>query len=253
MEVNPEAQSYFNLKKTKLHFTFPKPGYIEDVKSKGKALMKMEGYEFTYGCNITPTITGITVQVSLSSRVALLGPNGAGKSTLIKLLVGENVPDKNKGKTWKHPGRRFAYVAQHAFAHIEDHLDKTPNEYVRWRYQSGKDKETTKKQTLIEAEEELKKQTEIFIYKWRDEESGKEFQAKRVVHHVLPERQMNKSIKSMSTYYMPPQPTLATYTLAPPHSRPYSVLYDKVNYVCTVTFPNPMYGLIPKEARRPPF
>jgi elongation factor 3 len=196
VEVNPDAQAYFNLKKTKLHFTFPQPGYIEGVKSKGKALLKMEGCEFTYPNNTTPTITGITVQVSLSSRVALLGPNGAGKSTLIKLLVGENVPDKNKGKTWKHPGCRFAYVAQHAFAHIEDHLDKTPNEYVRWRYQSGEDKETIKKQTLIETPEELKKQEEVFIYKWRDEESGKEFQAKRTVHHVMPERQMNKSIKS---------------------------------------------------------
>jgi len=194
--VNPEAQAYFNLKKTSLSFKFPQPGYIEGVKSKGKALMKMENCDFTYGCNTTPTIVNITVQVSLSSRVALLGPNGAGKSTLIKLLVGENVPDLNKGKCWKHPGCRFAYVAQHAFAHIEDHLDKTPNEYIRWRYASGDDKETIKKLSLIETEEELEKQKEIFIYKWRDEETAKEFTAKRVIHHLTGERQMNKTIKS---------------------------------------------------------
>jgi elongation factor 3 len=194
--VNPEAASFFELKKTSMSFKFPQPGYIEGVKSKGKALMKMENCTFTYPCNTTPTIVGITVQVSLSSRVALLGPNGAGKSTLIKLLVGENVPDKNQGKCWKHPGCRFAYVAQHAFAHIEDHLDKTANEYIRWRYGSGDDKETIKKLSLIETEEELKKQKEVFIFKWRDEESGKEFTAKRVVHHLTGERQMNKSIKS---------------------------------------------------------
>ena len=34
-------------------------------------------------------IQGITVQCSLSSRVAVIGPNGAGKSTLIKILTGE--------------------------------------------------------------------------------------------------------------------------------------------------------------------
>jgi len=194
--VNPEAASFFELKKTSLSFKFPQPGYIEGVKSKGKALMKMEGCTFTYPGNTTPTIVGITVQVSLSSRVALLGPNGAGKSTLIKLLVGENVPDEGMGKCWKHPGCRFAYVAQHAFAHIEDHLDKTANEYIRWRYASGDDKETIKKLSLIETEDELKKQKEVFIFKWRDEESGKEFTAKRVVHHLTGERQMNKSIKS---------------------------------------------------------
>jgi elongation factor 3 len=96
--LNPEAQSFFELKKTSLSFKFPQPGYIEGVKSKGKALMKMEDCTFTYPGNSTPTIVGITVQVSLSSRVALLGPNGAGKSTLIKLLVGENVPDAGQGK-----------------------------------------------------------------------------------------------------------------------------------------------------------
>ena len=36
---------------------------------------------------------------------------------------------------WKHPNARVAYVAQHAFHHIEQHLDKTPNEYIRWRFQ----------------------------------------------------------------------------------------------------------------------
>ena len=33
------------------------------------------------------------------------------------------------------------YIAQHAFHHIEKHMDKTPNEYIRWRYQFGDDRE----------------------------------------------------------------------------------------------------------------
>jgi elongation factor 3 len=40
---------------------------------------------------------------------------------------------------------RVAYVAQHAFHHVEQHLDKTPNEYIRWRYQYGEDRELAEK------------------------------------------------------------------------------------------------------------
>lgn len=78
------------------------------------------------------------VQVSLSSRVACVGANGAGKSTLIKVLTGET--EATEGTVWKHPNLRIAYVAQHAFHHIEQHLDKTPNEYIqvrRRRWQGG--------------------------------------------------------------------------------------------------------------------
>merc|ERR1719446_1615305 len=103
-------------------FSFPPPGPIEGVKSKGKALMKMSKCTFTYPCNEKPTLFDISVQVSLSSRVACVGENGAGKSTMIKLLVGEIEPQI--GDVWKHPNARIAYVAQHAFHHIEQHLTK---------------------------------------------------------------------------------------------------------------------------------
>lgn len=54
--------------------------------------------------------------------VLFAGPNGAGKSTLIKVLTGEVEP--TSGTVWKHPNLRIAYVAQHAFHHLEKHLDK---------------------------------------------------------------------------------------------------------------------------------
>merc|ERR1711935_1330032 len=59
------------------------------------------------------------------------------------------------GDVWKHPNARVAYVAQHAFHHGENHLEKTPNEYIRWRYEHGSDKEGLEKVTskLTEAEE----------------------------------------------------------------------------------------------------
>lgn len=76
----------------------------------------------------------------MASRVGCVGENGAGKSTMIKLLTGELEPQV--GDVWKHPNARVAYVAQHAFHHIEQHLNKTPNEYIRWRYANGEDKES---------------------------------------------------------------------------------------------------------------
>ena len=73
----------------------------------------------------------MTLYVTLSSRIAVTGANGAGKSTLIKLLTGELMP--GGGSVWKHPNARVAYLAQHAFHHIEEHLDATPSEYIQAR------------------------------------------------------------------------------------------------------------------------
>merc|ERR1711957_655856 len=152
VKLKPSAKAYFSFKESKIRFDFPQPGPIEGVKSKGKALMKMSKCTFTYPVNETPTLFDISVQVSLSSRVACVGENGAGKSTMIKLLVGEIEPQT--GDVWKHPNARVAYVAQHAFHHIENHLEKTPNEYIRWRYEHGSDKEGLEKVTSKLTEEE---------------------------------------------------------------------------------------------------
>jgi elongation factor 3 len=156
VEKNPKAKSFFELKSsTGFVMRFPQPGFIEGVKSKGKPLMKMASCTYTYPVNSVPTVKDVTVQVSLASRVACVGPNGVGKSTMIKLLTGEVVPQE--GTVWKHPNARVAYVAQHAFHHIEQHLDKTPNEYIRWRYQHGDDKEALVKDTMTLTEEEKEK------------------------------------------------------------------------------------------------
>merc|ERR1712003_89180 len=157
VKANPDIRAYFSLKASKKKFKFLQPGPIEGVKSKGKALMKMNDCTFTYPGNEKPTLFNISVQVSLSSRVACIGENGAGKSTMIKLLVGETVPQT--GEVWKHPNARIAYVAQHAFHHIENHLGKTPNEYIRWRYaNNGEDKESLVKSSMVFTDAEIKLQ-----------------------------------------------------------------------------------------------
>lgn len=192
VKIKPQARSYFSFTESKMKFSFPQPGNIEGVKSKGKALMKMAGCTFTYPCNETPTLFDISVQVSLSSRVACVGENGAGKSTMIKLLVGEIEPQV--GDVWKHPNARIAYVAQHAFHHIEQHLDKTPNEYIRWRYaNNGEDKESLVKVTMQFTDAELALQKKPFELQFIDEESGKISKVKKVVSELMGGRKTNKS------------------------------------------------------------
>jgi len=199
VKLVPEARAYFSFTESKLKFSFPQPGSIEGVKSKGKALMKMANCTFTYGINLAenggngiPTLYNITIQVSLSSRVACVGENGAGKSTMIKLLVGEIEPQT--GEVWKHPNARIAYVAQHAFHHIESHLNRTPNEYIRWRYANdGEDKESLVKVTMVYNKEELKLQSTPYEITFVDEESGKITKVKKLVSEFVGGRKQNKS------------------------------------------------------------
>merc|ERR1711937_1104927 len=189
---NPAARAYFSLTASKSKFKFPPPGPIEGVKSKGKALMKMSKCTFTYPVNKTPTLFDISVQVSLSSRVACIGENGAGKSTMIKLLVGEIAPQE--GDVWKHPNARIAYVAQHAFHHIEAHLNKTPNEYIRWRFANqGEDKESLVKVIMQFSDEELALQKKPFEIQMMGENSGKITKTKKVVAELVGGRKTNKS------------------------------------------------------------
>jgi len=192
VKIKPAARAYFSFSESKLKFRFPQPGPIEGVKSKGKALMKMSDCTFTYPGNQKPTLFNITIQVSLSSRVACVGENGAGKSTMIKLLVGEIEPQT--GEVWKHPNARIAYVAQHAFHHIESHLTKTPNEYIRWRYaNNGEDKESLVKVSMTYTPEEEKLQKTPYELQFTDEATGKITKVKKVIGELLGGRKQNKA------------------------------------------------------------
>ncbi|KAG5440066.1 hypothetical protein PCK2_000578 [Pneumocystis canis] len=82
----PSARSYQDIATSELEFTFPEPGYLEGVKTKQRAICRMKDIEFQYEGTSAPQITNVSLQVSLSSRIAVIGPNGAGKSTLIKVL-----------------------------------------------------------------------------------------------------------------------------------------------------------------------
>lgn len=154
VKLKPEAKAYYELSSDLVAFSFPEPGPLEGVKSLTKAVLKTKNVFFQYPTAPQPQLIDVSIQCSLASRVAVVGVNGAGKSTLIKLMVGELEPDQ--GVIERHPNLRVAYVAQHAFTHIEDHLDMTPVEYIMWRYRGGIDKEMAKKDANTMTEEELK-------------------------------------------------------------------------------------------------
>lgn len=60
------------------------------------------------------------------------------QSTLIKILTSELKPEN--GGVSRHPNLRVAYVAQHAFHHLEECLDISPARYILRRYSGGEDK-----------------------------------------------------------------------------------------------------------------
>ena len=135
----PEKKSYFELRNDVVKFKFPEPGPLEGVKSMSKTLLKMSNVTFQYPTRDTPTIFDINLECSRISRVGVIGANGAGKSTAIKILIGEL--KTNQGIVTKHPDLRMAYIAQHAFHHLEKHLHKTPTQYIMWRFAGNEDKE----------------------------------------------------------------------------------------------------------------
>lgn len=115
------------------------------VRSNTRTILKLTDCTVTYPGMKKPSLSNASVAVSLSSRVGVLGPNGAGKSTLIKTMTGEIEPQE--GKVERHPNLRVAMMAQHAFHHLEQHLEKSACAYITWRYQDGHDREVTEKAT----------------------------------------------------------------------------------------------------------
>ncbi|KAG6997687.1 hypothetical protein G7Y79_00038g074460 [Physcia stellaris] len=157
---NPAARAYKSIGDSEMEFKFPEPGFLEGVKTKAKAIVRVNNMSFQYPGTSKPQISEITFQCSLGSRIAVIGPNGAGKSTLINVLTGELIP--TTGDVYTHENIRIAYIKQHAFAHIDHHLDKTPSEYIQWRFQTGEDRETMDRANKIVTNEDEKAMDKIY-------------------------------------------------------------------------------------------
>jgi elongation factor 3 len=76
---------------------------------------------------------------------------------LIKMIVGETLPiNLGMCKYYIHPNLRVSYVAQHAFAHVEKHMEESPVAYIQWRFRDGFDKEKLQSEAYRISEEEQK-------------------------------------------------------------------------------------------------
>jgi elongation factor 3 len=156
----PSAKSYHDIADSEMEFKFPEPGFLEGVKTKAKAILRATNMSFQYPGTSKPQIQDISFQCSLGSRIAVIGPNGAGKSTVVNVLTGELVP--TGGEIYHHENIRIAYIKQHAFAHIDHHLDSTPSEYIQWRFQTGEDRETMDRANKIVTEDDEKAMDKIY-------------------------------------------------------------------------------------------
>ncbi|MEW6322999.1 MAG: ABC-F family ATP-binding cassette domain-containing protein [Acidobacteriota bacterium] len=78
IEVPPERRH--------IHFQFPAA-----VKS-GRMVLELRGARKAYGDKVV--LAAVDLHIERGDRIALVGPNGAGKSTLMRLLSGDEAPDR---------------------------------------------------------------------------------------------------------------------------------------------------------------
>jgi len=173
VKQKPEAKSYYTLSASNAQFKFPPPGILTGVKSNTRSILRMTNCSYTYPGASKPSLYDVSCQLSLSSRTAIIGGNGAGKSTLIKMLTGETIP--TTGRVEKHPNLRIGYIKQHALEHVEMHLEKTPNQYLQWRYANGDDREVHMKQTRILSAEDKAQMEKLVDLK--DGKGGRQIEA----------------------------------------------------------------------------
>merc|ERR1719473_2042281 len=160
----------------------------------------MKNVTFTYPGKEEPTLHGVGVNVSMLSRVAIVGPNGAGKSTMIKCLLGELKP--TSGTIFKIQGCRVAYMSQHAFHHIENHLDISATQYIMQRFAGGEDNESLENLANLGATKETENQkVKKMIYKdgslvecetFFDDKGEQEYQKKSLANAVKLEAIANR-------------------------------------------------------------
>merc|ERR1712166_858845 len=206
VERYPEKGSYFELSDKNEKWGFPLPGALEGVKSRGKTILKINDVTFKYPTHEKNTVEHISLTVCMASRVAVVGANGAGKSTAIKLLIGELKPET--GTIWRHQNMRLAYVAQHAFHHLEKHLDKTAVDYILWRFAGADDRESLENQHKeINVDDEKKREQPWFLcprnleVKKCDMSDTKEGKAERALA-LVPEAILNRQKHTKSKKYI---------------------------------------------------
>ena len=94
IEVPPERK--------RVHFTFPA------APKSGRMVIELKHVGKAYGA--LTVFENLSLHIERGDRIALVGPNGAGKSTLMRMLSGEETPDRGE----RHLGHQVVpeYFAQ---------------------------------------------------------------------------------------------------------------------------------------------
>ena len=80
IEVPPERK--------RVHFTFPA------CPKSGRMVLELKHARKAYGDNVV--LNDVSLHIERGDRIALVAPNGAGKSTLMRLLAGDEAPDRGE-------------------------------------------------------------------------------------------------------------------------------------------------------------
>jgi elongation factor 3 len=78
----------------------------------------------------------------------------------MKVMIGEMEAMQGTGELWRHQNVRLAYIAQHSMHHVEDSLERTPLEYLQYRFYQGRDRELAKMDTLALTADDLEEMTQ---------------------------------------------------------------------------------------------
>ena len=116
---------------------------------------------------------------------------------MIKVLTGEIEP--TQGTVWKFPNAKIGYIAQHAFYHIEKHLDKTPNEYIRWRFQYGDDREGLDKANMKLSDNDMESLRKPITYTYKNEK-GQIKKEERIIKECTGQRREDDKKKKQFLY-----------------------------------------------------
>ena len=162
-KLNPKTMSYLKLEDSLEAWKFPAPTLLDGIKHANTPFIKVRNMSFQYPGTPAPQLRDIRFQCSRTSRIAIVGRNGAGKSTLVKVLIGDLEPTPESEVT-KHENSIISYMSQQAFELLGHHGDKTPFEYLEWRFSSGEDKEAAIRAGMKETQNYVENHNKIFSW-----------------------------------------------------------------------------------------
>ncbi|KAI0360502.1 hypothetical protein OH77DRAFT_1393750 [Trametes cingulata] len=87
------------------------------------AIIEVEDVALGYDRKQPPLVSGVTLNISQTARIAIVGANGSGKTTLVKALVGDLQP--LKGKINRHLSAKIGYFTQHHVDELHQHPVET--------------------------------------------------------------------------------------------------------------------------------